>query len=54
MRFVTQSPECHQVKQGFPLLQGAHIPGGVVGVRYSIELAALAPFRRRNPHIDSP
>jgi hypothetical protein len=53
-RMLTQAPECFIVKAGFPHLEPAYIPGGVVAVRYSIELAALAPYRRRNPHLENP
>ncbi|MDB5809792.1 MAG: hypothetical protein JWN94_1914 [Betaproteobacteria bacterium] len=46
--------DVYEVRDGFPYVDVRSIPGGVVNLRYAIELGALDRFRTSNRHLAQP
>lgn len=53
-RMQVRGLDVYEVRAGFPHVDVRSIPGGVVELRYGIELGALDQFRTSNPHLPLP
>lgn len=54
VRLVATRTDLFSVREGFPHIPPASVPGGVADLSYSISLGALESFRTTSPHLGTP